>query len=176
MSLPRQSAKAIGGAAILTAAPCITYYEGMIPKSYADPVGIPTACAGVTSPTIKLGQTYTTDQCAAMNVAAMQRTWRGVAACIYEPITAPEGAAILSWAYNVGPQAACTSTLMRLLNAGAEPHVWCSQLTRWTYTTKLGISFKLNGLVKRRATERAMCNAASEGEVAEILSQSGVKI
>lgn len=175
MSAIRQSAKTVGAAAILCAAPCIGYYEGMFPRSYADPVGIPTACAGVTGPTIKLGQTYTKEQCAAMNLAAMQRTWDGVSACIYEPITVPEAAAILSWSYNVGPQAACTSTLVRLLNAGADPSVWCAQLPRWKYTTKLGFSFQLNGLVKRRATEQAMCNARDEQQVAEILANAGVK-
>jgi GH24 family phage-related lysozyme (muramidase) len=44
-----------------------------------------------------------------------------------------------------------------MLNAGAPPEIWCAQLSRWTYATKLGVTFQLPGLVKRRSAERAMC-------------------
>lgn len=138
-------------------APCTAYFEGVIPHTYADPVGIPTACVGETGPHIRMGQTYTVAECMTMFDKRLRLEWSRVEPCIAVDVTVPQAAAILSWSYNVGATAACHSTLVRLLNAGAPPDAWCAQLSRWTKATKLGVSIELPGLVKRRAAERAMC-------------------
>lgn len=72
-------------------------------------------------------------------------------------MTVPQGAALVSWADNVGIHAACTSTLVRMLNVGASPAQWCAQLTQWNKATYLGVKIVLPGLTRRRASERAMC-------------------
>lgn len=154
-------AKIIGGtlAAVTVAVPMGSYYEGVFPTGYADPVGIPTECIGETGPGVRVGvQRYTWDECVARYAPRLARVWDGgLATCIRQDVTIPQGAALISWADNVGVAAACRSTLVRLLNAGAEPAQWCAQLSLWNKGTILGIKIVLPGLAKRRASERAMC-------------------
>lgn len=151
-------AGAASAAAVLAAtAGGVAYFEGVIPHTYRDPVGIPTACAGETGPHIVMGQTYTLDQCMAMLDSSLARHWRGLESCADAELTINQAAALLSWTFNVGAGAACRSTLVRMLNSGAPAELWCHQLTRWTYATKLGIKLQLPGLVKRRASELSMC-------------------
>ncbi|WP_440221851.1 lysozyme [Dokdonella sp. MW10] len=152
--------KIIGGTAasvVLAAAPVVAYFEGVIPQTYIDPVGIPTVCAGETGPHVAMGQSYTVEQCMRMLDDRLLVEWRKVEPCIGRPVTVPQATAILSWSYNVGAGAACRSTLLRQLNAGQPAEVWCQQLSRWTKATVMGVSVELPGLVKRRASERAMC-------------------
>lgn len=154
-------AKIIGGtlAAVTVAVPMGSYYEGVFPRGYADPVGIPTECIGETGPGVRVGvQRYTWDECVARYAPRLQRVWdEGLSTCIRQDVTVTQGAALISWADNVGLASACRSTLVRLLNAGAEPETWCAQLTHWNKTTLLGVKIVLPGLTKRRASERAMC-------------------
>lgn len=151
-------AGAASAAAVLAAtAGGVAYFEGVIPHTYRDPVGIPTACAGETGPHIRMGQTYTLDQCMAMLDSSLARHWRGLESCADAELTINQAAALLSWTYNIGAGAACRSTLVRMLNQGAPAELWCHQLTRWTYATKLGVKVQLPGLVKRRASELSMC-------------------
>ena len=68
------------------------------------------------------------------------------------PMHQHEWDAIVSWAYNVGPQAACKSTLVRKLKAGDYAGA-CAELLRWD-------KFKgkaLPGLTKRRQDEFKQC-------------------
>ena len=60
--------------------------------------------------------------------------------------------ALVSFTYNIGGQAFCSSTLVRKLNAGDTVGA-CNELSRWTRAKGI----ELPGLVKRRAAERAMC-------------------
>lgn len=135
------------------------YFEGVFPIGYADPVGIPTDCIGETGPDVRIGrQRFTFDQCVARYEPRLQRVWNdGLSYCIRRDVTVMQGAALMSWGDNVGVVAACGSTLVRLLNAGAAPETWCAQLPRWDKATKLGVKITLPGLTKRRAAEREMC-------------------
>lgn len=78
---------------------------------------------------------------------------RQLRACIGDvPMHQHEWDAIVSWAYNVGPQAACKSTLVRKLKAGDYAGA-CAELLRWD-------KFKgkpLPGLTKRRQDEHKQC-------------------
>lgn len=142
---------------VLAVAPAVAWFEGMIPYTYVDPVGIPTACGGETGPHIVLGQTYTMEQCLQMLDASLWRHWRGLERCISADVTPAQAQALLSWTYNVGVGAACRSTLARMLNAGAPAAQWCHQLMRWTKARVMGVLVDLPGLVKRRRAELAMC-------------------
>lgn len=154
-------AKIIGGvaAAAAAAAPMGMYYEGNFPVGYMDPVGIPTDCVGETGPDVRIGvQRFTFAECAARYEPRLQRVWTdGLSRCIRRDVTVPQGGALMSWADNVGIGAACGSTLVRRLNAGASPAVWCNELPRWDKGRILGFLVVLPGLVKRRASERVMC-------------------
>lgn len=151
----------VGGAAaaavVGASVGAVAYFEGVIPQTYRDPVGIPTACVGETGPHIVMGQTWTMEQCMQMLDESLWRHWTGVSLCMHAEVTVNQAAAILSWTYNVGVGAACSSTLARMVNQGAPPEAWCQQLTRWTKARKLGVVIELPGLVKRRTAERHMC-------------------
>jgi len=53
----------------------------------------------------------------------------------------------------VGVTAACNSSLIRKLNQGQPPAVWCGELLRWTYSG----GRQLKGLINRRQGEYALC-------------------
>lgn len=138
-------------AVVLLAAPFVAVHEGVVLNRYADPVGIPTACAGETDREIVgFKSKFTRDECIAVMGASLYAHAVELDKCVKRPLERHEAAAVLSWSYNVGVGAACRSTLMRKLNAG-QPY--CQELDRWVYASGI----KLRGLVRRRAEERAMC-------------------
>jgi lysozyme len=166
----------IGGvvAAASIATPLGAYYEGVFPTGYADPVGIPTDCVGDTHGARIGVQRYTFDQCVANYTTRLRSNWdNGLAKCISRDVTAPQGAALMSFSDNVGIGAACTSKMVRLLNDGAPPATWCAQMFRWTKATILFVKVELPGLVKRRDTEYRVCIAPDiESARAALPSQS----
>lgn len=142
---------AIGTGAVALAVPLVAKYEGTVLRSYRDPVGIVTACTGHTGPELKIGQTYTRQQCG--------RPYKDLAkhadalACVEKPALG-QRAAFVSFAFNVGEGAFCGSTLVPKANAGDIDGA-CAELSRWTYAG----GKQLPGLVKRRAAERQLCEA-----------------
>lgn len=146
-------AAVVGVAAASTLAVFIPNFEGVVLKGYKDPVGIVTACAGHTA-TAVLGRPYTKEECAELLERDLMHHAKGVMSCVKVPMSPGQKAAFVSFAYNVGVRRFCESTMARKLNqqdyAGA-----CRELSRWT--TARGV--QLNGLVKRRAAERALCES-----------------
>lgn len=140
------------------------YYEGVFPVGYADPVGIPTDCVGETEGARVGVQRFTFAECIQRYEPRLQRVWdQGLSRCIVRDVQLHEGAALMSWGDNVGIAAACGSTLVRLLNAGAPPATWCTQLLRWDKGTILGAKVVLRGLVRRRGSELQLCLGNLEG-------------
>lgn len=135
----------------------VPQFEGMILKGYKDPIGIVTACAGHTK-TAVLGRAYTREQCEQMLAQDLIEHAEGVQRCVKIPLNTNESAAYISFAYNVGIGAFCSSTLVRKINTGDRAGA-CAELSRWTYAG----GKQLPGLVKRRATERAMCEGRLNG-------------
>ena len=73
------------------------------------------------------------------------------------PMHQYEWDAIVSWAYNVGPNAACKSNLVKQLKIG-NYEAACTELLKWN-------KFKgkeLKGLTKRRQQEYQLCIGKSE--------------
>ena len=130
----------------------VTYFEGYTPKAYRDPVGILTACYGHTGSDVYDGKRYTRAECDALLHEDLAEANRAVSACIFVPLKDNERAALVSFAYNVGQVQLCKSTLARKANHG-EP--FCAELDKWVYSK----GKRFNGLVKRRAAERALCEA-----------------
>jgi lysozyme len=133
------------------ATPLVVASEGWVTRTYADPIGKLTACAGVTNGVVA-GRTYSDEECSAMTSQAIVEHGVKIAPCIKVPIPNASRAAFTSFAYNAGPTAFCTSTMVRKLNAGDLAGA-CAELSRWT----LAAGKPLPGLVKRRAAERALC-------------------
>ena len=141
----------IGAAAAALAVSTVALYEGTVLRSYRDPIGIITACTGHTGPELKMGQTFTREQCDDM-LAKDLLEHAAALECIKTPMADGQKAAFLSFAFNVGNGAFCGSTLARKANAG-DMRGACAELSRWT----LAGGRELPGLVKRRAAERALC-------------------
>lgn len=141
----------IGGAAVALAVPLVQKYEGTVLRSYHDPVGIVTACTGHTGPELKMGQTYTRQQCEEMLYKDLAKHADALA-CVSQPLTDGQRAAFVSFAFNVGEGAFCGSTLVRKANAGDIAGA-CAELSRWIYAK----GKQLPGLIKRRAAERQLC-------------------
>lgn len=142
----------VAAGALSIAAPVVMMFEGTANETYLDAVGIPTICYGHTA-TAEPGMTATDAECAQLLQTDMRMALSGIAACVDGELQPNQWAALTSWTYNVGPGAACRSTLVRQINAGAPAEVWCEQLRRWTYAG----GRQLVGLVRRREAERALC-------------------
>ena len=142
---------AAGLAALISA--FVMQHEGLILRTYADPVGIPTACVGATGPEIRYGQTYTIAECVAILDADLQDTWNRLKPCIQKDVNLFQAMSLVSFAFNVGVPATCGSTMVRMLNEGAPPSVYCKEMKRWTYAK----GKQLPGLVRRREAEYQMC-------------------
>lgn len=144
----------IGAGAAAIAAAVVMQHEGLRLVTYRDPVGVLTACYGHTGPDVRPGQRYTRAQCKQLLEADLARHAQALA-CIRQPLTDGQKAAFVSFAYNVGAERFCGSTLVAKANAGDMAGA-CAELSRWVYAR----GQRLPGLVKRRAAERAMCEGA----------------
>lgn len=143
----------VGAGAAALAMPLVQKYEGTVFSTYRDPVGIITACTGHTGPELSMGQTYTRQQCEDMLYKDLAKHADALS-CIQQPLTEGQRAAFVSFAFNVGNEAFCRSTLVRKANAGDIDGA-CAELSRWIYAG----GKQLPGLVKRRAAERQLCEA-----------------
>lgn len=147
--------------ALATTASLIAGFEGLHTVAYRDPVGIPTACFGMTEG-VELGREYTEAECEEHLFEKVIRYQRAVRERVEVPLTTNQLAAITSFTYNVGTGALETSTLLRKLNQGDYEGA-CNELPRWKYGTVLGVKVVLPGLVKRREAERELCLSEDVG-------------
>lgn len=149
---PRQRLAAkIGAGAIALAVPLVAHFEGYVPWVYRDPIGRLAACYGHDDQTMKPGRKFTAEECRAMLDEDLLRHADALD-CIKQPMTDPQKAAFLSFAFNVGQSKFCASTLVRKANEGDMAGA-CAELSRWTYAG----GQQLPGLVKRRQAERELC-------------------
>lgn len=129
-------------------------------KAYLDIVGVATACDGLTSykgRKIAIRDQFTEEQCAVMledelvtHASEVMRCTPGLALTI--PRRDNVRFAAVSLAYNVGTRTYCTSTGRRLVNEGKIGPA-CDAFTRFNRAGGRVV----DGLVKRRARERAVC-------------------
>ncbi len=149
---PRQRLAAkIGAGAVALAIPLVVHFEGRVPWVHRDPIGRLAACYGHDDQTMTPGKRFTAAECQAMLDEDLLKHAEAID-CIKRPLTDGQKAALLSFAFNVGNNAFCGSTLVRKANAGDMAGA-CAELSRWT----LAGGKELPGLVRRRAAERAVC-------------------
>ena len=141
----------IGAAAAALVVSTVAFYEGTVLRTYRDPIGIVTACTGHTGPELRMGQTFTKEQCTEMLYVDLLKHAQALE-CVKRPMSDGQKAAFLSFSFNVGNGAFCSSTLVRKANAGDMPGA-CAELSRWTYAG----GKQLLSLIKRRAAERKLC-------------------
>jgi len=130
MSIKKKLATGVAALVIATATPFIAKWEGLETTAYKDIIGIPTVCYGETRG-VKLGDTYTKEDCKIMLENAVGDYYSKLQPYMTNK-NIPIGvqASLLELAYNVGIQAAGTSTMMALANAGKYPEA-CNQLDKW---------------------------------------------
>lgn len=148
--------KKVGIASVLTlaiATPFVMKWEGLKTTTYRDVVGIPTVCYGETGPHIRMGMQFTRDECRDMLNARLQQFAVQLDRCVATPLTPYQGAAVLELGYNVGSNAVCDSTLVRMIKQGEPASVWCRQLHRWVNAQ----GRRYQGLVNRREDSYQMC-------------------
>lgn len=129
--------------------------EGLRHYPYQDVGGVWTVCVGHTGPDIVQGKYYTTDECNALFTSDMAtKVDQPLSQCMHPPkaLNSEIVATVRDFTFNVGGGAACSSTMMRLLNAGDIKGA-CEQFSRWVYVNGRIVQ----GLVNRRISERDLC-------------------
>jgi lysozyme len=144
----------VGAGVIVLAAALASKWEGKVYPVYRDPVGVLTVCYGHTGPELRLGQTYNAEQCDALLRADLAMARAAVNRCLPMPKLVQIEAALTDAVFNLGPSIVCkdTSTVRRKALANDWPGA-CAALD--LYNKAGGRVF--NGLVYRRADERALC-------------------
>lgn len=149
MSLRKKVTAGAAAVVIATATPFIAKWEGLETTAYRDIVGVPTVCYGETRG-VKMGDTYTKEQCMDMLKVAVGDYYRKIEPCMTnKDIPVGVQASILELAYNVGTGAACKSTMMKLANQGKYKEA-CRELDKWV---KAG-GQTVRGLQNRRADSK----------------------
>jgi len=147
----------LGASAIAVA--LIASFEGYSSRAYDDGVGVQTVGFGSTrypdGTPVKSGDTVTPQRAVIMLAKDADRIAQELAVCIGDvPLHKHEWDAFVSWAYNVGADAACRSTLVRKLKQTPPDYEGaCRELLKWN---KAG-GRVFPGLVKRREKEYRFC-------------------
>jgi len=146
--------KYAGGAVAMTlAATLISHWEGedrTAKHNSFDPPDIITVCDGVTNydwPSLKVGQTFTHQQCQDALADLIPKYAAPVQKCVPGLYQMPphRQAALLSFSYNLGPARICNSQIAPLLNAGKDAQA-CELMKAYVRAN----GRVLQGLVNRR--------------------------
>lgn len=157
------AAAAVATVAIGVAAKLAGPHEGTLYKAYRDPIGIWTICRGHTRG-VHEGMRATEAQCEEWFQTDLAEANAIVDGCITAPMTIGQRAAMIDFAFNVGPGRTGVKDGLCVLKNGNQPQIrrkanagdWqgaCDALMDWTRAG--GQVFK--GLVRRRADARAVC-------------------
>jgi lysozyme len=138
----------------------IKRFEGLRLKAYRDTNGTWTIGYGTTAaadvgvdPTP--GMTITREQADLYLALAARKFADQIGPAIKRAMTVGEEAALLSFAYNVGPGAFLGSSVLRKFNAGDKLGA-ANALLLWCKETKGGVKVVNQGLLTRRKIERAI--------------------
>ena len=127
--------------------------EGLRTKAYLDTGNVLTIGYGHTSaagaPKVVKGMTITAAEAEEILRRDVAGAEKDVLALVKVPLNENQFSALVSFVFNLGRAQVADSTLLRKLNAGADP---ASEFDRWIYDN----GKRLEGLVKRRAKERAL--------------------
>lgn len=139
------------GALLALAIAFIGGWEGLELRAYRDIVNVWTICYGETSG-VRPGQTATKSECDTQLARQIGEFEARLDACLIAPVPGKAKVAFVSWAYNVGTGAACSSTLVRKANAG-DVRGACDELLKWNRAGGKPVQ----GLTNRRQAERTLC-------------------
>lgn len=151
MSLKR---RLVVGALSLSAAGLVSIagYEGYSDEAYIPVAGdVPTIGFGSTEG-VEMGDTITVPKALERLHRDTDKAESAIGRCVKVPLAQCEYDAFASFAFNVGAEAFCSSTLVKKLNQGDYEGA-CAELKRWVYVD----GRRVQGLVNRREAEYRMC-------------------
>ena len=133
----------------------VKHFEGFRAKPYLCPAGVPTIGYGHTEGVSLSDPPITQESAAALLEEDLAVFAAGVARLLTAPVAQIQFDALVSFAYNVGLGNLQRSTLLKKVNAGDLAGA-AREFAKWTKAQ----GRELPGLVKRRAAERALFEAA----------------
>lgn len=138
----------------------IKRFEGLMLRTYRDTRGILTIGYGTTAAAEvgidpQPGMTITKAQAELYLSLAARKFADRIGPAIKRAMSEGEEAALLSFAYNVGPGAFLGSSVLRKFNAGDKLGA-ANALLLWCKETKGGVKVVNQGLLTRRKIERAI--------------------
>ena len=128
----------------------IRQFEGLRLSAYRCAAGVLTIGWGTTKG-VKMGQTITRDEADRLLLEDAQRFADHVKALVKVPLNQNQTDALAALVYNIGPSAFAQSTLLKRINDGRHD-LAASEFERWVNAG----GKRINGLVRRRAAERAL--------------------
>jgi len=131
----------------------IKKFEGLRLKSYICAAGVLTIGYGHTGPDVYPNQQITEEEAEQLLRRDTESAQQTVSSFVTAKINQNEYDALVSFTFNVGPTAFINSTLLRLLNKGADRKVVAAEFGRWV---KAGSDTPVPGLVRRRGEERKL--------------------
>ena len=133
----------------------IANLEGFSEKAYIPiPGDVPTIGFGSTEG-VKMGDTITPQKALERLLRDVGVAESAIGRCVKVPLYQHEYDAFASFAYNIGSEAFCSSTLVKKLNSGDYEGA-CQELKRWVYVD----GRRVQGLVNRREAEYRLCMGA----------------
>lgn len=130
----------------------IVVHEGYSDNAYIPVAGdVPTIGFGTTE-NVKIGDKTTPTQALQRALKDVQSFESALKRCVKVPLHQYEYDAFLSLSYNIGSNAFCKSTLVKVLNAGNYDEA-CKQILRWDKFQ----GRPLRGLTIRRQSEYKQC-------------------
>ena len=131
----------------------IKKFEGIRLRSYICPAGVLTVGYGHTGPDVYPNQQITEEEAEKLLWKDTESAQQTVSSFVTAKINQNEYDALVSFTFNIGPTAFINSTLLRLLNNGADRKVVAAEFGRWV---KAGSDQPVPGLVRRREEERKL--------------------
>lgn len=130
----------------------IAKWEGFSDHAYVPvPGDVPTIGFGSTEG-VKMGDTITVPKAIERLYRDTEKAESAIGRCVKVPLSQGQFDAFTSFAFNVGTEAFCSSTLVKKLNQGDYAGA-CSELKRWVYVD----GRRVQGLVNRREAEFRQC-------------------
>jgi len=130
---------------------------GLYLKSYLDSGGVATIGYGSTydfdkQRKVQIGDIITKEQAERWLDMETSQNAKDIDSLVTVPLTNNQKNSLVSFVYNVGISAFKASSLLRLLNSGADKNTVAAQFDRWVYDNGV----KVKGLINRRNAEKKL--------------------